>query len=152
MCGTTWPKIVLLTGPTGSSKSPVCKALADKHIRHIPTDSFYKDRKSHPFLRGWRNLDHPKNIRYLYRVRVLSQLKKGIPARFKAYSFKHGVGGAPKTIRPAHIILVEGIYASYPPRVRTYADLSIFLEFRESSRYDNCDYVRAVLTPVIIVT
>ncbi|HLH53463.1 MAG TPA: uridine kinase [Verrucomicrobiae bacterium] len=133
------PILVGIAGGSGSGKSWLAEQLKRRfhpNALNICLDDFYRDR-SHlsTARRATINFDHPRAIDWPALEGVLRTLARRLPARCPRYDFKtHSRLPASKRIRPARIILLEGLWVLRRPSIRRLLSLSIFLEASNSVR------------------
>lgn len=126
--------IVGIAGGTGSGKTTVVNKLMKKfpngEIAVIPQDAYYKD-NSHipPEERQKINFDHPDSLEFSLLINHLRQLKKGHPVQMPVYSYLTCLRSKETiTIKPARVILVEGILILADPQLRNMFDIKVFVD------------------------
>jgi uridine kinase len=98
-------------------------------VASLSLDNFYRDR-SHlaPPLRERVNYDHPRAIDWSLAEAVLRSCRAGRAVRLPQYSFAtHTRLPKSKLFVPKSIILVDGLWLLWRPRLRGLFDLRIFL-------------------------
>lgn len=125
--------VVLIAGASGSGKTTLAKLLANKlgsaKARLIALDSYYKD-LSHlpPAERALYNFDHPDSFDADLILEHLDLLAKGQAIEVPCYDFKtHSRTARTEPLAPTEIIIIEGIFALYWPKLREIAALSVFV-------------------------
>jgi uridine kinase len=125
--------LVAIVGGSGSGKTWLAEkiqALLGPECARLSLDDFYLDR-SHlpPQRRETLNFDRPQAIDWRLLEQALANVLRGRPTRVPAYDFRthtrlprHGI------LRPAPIILVEGLWLLRRPSVRRLFEFKIFLE------------------------
>lgn len=125
--------LVAVVGGSGSGKSWLAGQLA-RRLRgqavRVSQDDFYLDRAHLSEARRVRlNFDHPRAIDWVAFEKVLRGLKTGHTVLAPAYDFRtHCRKPGLRTIKPAPIILVEGLWLLRNPRLRRLFGLKIFIE------------------------
>ena len=126
--------IIGIAGGTGSGKSTVAKEilsqLPDGDIAFLPQDSYYKDSSHLPMNKRIEiNFDHPDSIEFDLLISHIKELKKGNPVQQPIYSYIT-CSRAEETvlIKPAKIIVVEGILIFTDKELRKLMDLKVFVD------------------------
>ncbi|KAK1751980.1 hypothetical protein QBC47DRAFT_416474 [Echria macrotheca] len=128
--------IIGIAGSSGSGKSTLSQAIVNKlnlpWVVILSIDSFYKtlDAESHKkaFLNEY-DFDSPEAIDFDVLVDRLRDLKAGKRAEIPVYSFeKHARLDKTTAIYSPHVLILEGIFALYDPRVLELLDMRIFCE------------------------
>ena len=132
--------IIGLAGGSGSGKTTVVRAISE-HLKEnvvvIPQDSYYKD-MSHATEEEKRvhNFDHPDSVDFDLLHKQLKELKEGKTVEQPIYSYL--TCGRSKdqtlTVRPADIIIVEGILIFTDPKLRKLMDIKIFVDADDDDR------------------
>ncbi|MCQ2184361.1 MAG: uridine kinase [Bacteroidales bacterium] len=133
--------VIGIAGGSGSGKTTVVKAitasLKDKNVVVIPQDSYYKD-SSHLSLeeRQQLNFDHPDSIDFDLLNKHLDMLKAGQSVEQPIYSFLTCSRNPTETvtIKPANVIIVEGILVLTCPELRDKFDMKIFVDADDDVR------------------
>ena len=132
--------ILGIAGGSGSGKTTVVKAIAD-HLKEnvvvIPQDSYYKDMSdATEEEKRTHNFDHPDSVDFDLLHRQLGDLKEGKTVEQPIYSYL--TCGRSKdqtlTVRPADIIIVEGILIFTDPKLRDLMDIKIFVDADDDDR------------------
>jgi uridine kinase len=126
--------IIGLAGGSGSGKTTVAKGIAEGmpagSVRLIQYDSYYRD---HPELdseqRGSLNFDHPEALETALLVDHLIRLRAGEPVAVPVYDFSvHRRSSRTLPVRPAPIIVVEGILTFVDPALREQLDIKLYID------------------------
>jgi uridine kinase len=126
--------IVGIAGGTGSGKTTVVNKLLEEFpngkVVVIPQDSYYKD-NGHipPEERQNINFDHPDSLEFDLLINHLKQLKKGHSIEMPLYSYLTCLRSKETiTIRPARVVLVEGILILADQGLRNMLDIKVFVD------------------------
>lgn len=123
------PTLILLAGGSGSGKSSFIRQFVD--VSSFSTDDFYfgKSKMKSPY-----NFDDPASVDFssvLTSVATLLQMKNTqIPIFDPLISEPIGV----REIQPKGIIVVEGIFALHDRKLRSLAQLKVYLDVPASER------------------
>ncbi len=127
--------IIGIAGGTGSGKTTVVKEitklLSDSEIVVIPQDSYYKDNSHLPLEERLElNFDHPESIDFKLLVKQLKDLKAGKAVEQPIYSYLTCSRSTTETVhvKPAHIIIVEGILIFTCAELRNVMDIKVFVD------------------------
>jgi len=133
--------IIGIAGGTGSGKTTVAESIAssfsDESVVIIGHDSYYHDH-SHlsPNDRALINYDHPHAFDTVLLIRQLEELSSGRAVERPVYDY---VSHSRKTrgilIRPARVILVEGILVLENKKLREMMDIRIFIDTDNDERF-----------------
>ena len=161
-------KLILIAGGSGSGKSTLAVNLYKAHSEAfalVQMDDYYKTAGDAPKLSdGTPNWDTPEALRFDDLVVDVERLLNGTQITIFTKSELHNPGyrAALKNktecmIEPRPIIILEGYLCLYEERLRTLADLSIYLDMpieesvhrRSSNKFDaSRDYLESILIPV----
>jgi uridine kinase len=135
------PIIIGIGGGTGSGKTTVAKGV----LKHFPQesvvivhhDSYYIDRSPLPMKERERiNYDHPDSFDNALLISQLSELKSGRPIEKPIYDFEtHTRLVESITVRPARIILLEGILVLASDRLRSLMDIKLYVDTDADERF-----------------
>ncbi|KAJ1614910.1 uridine kinase like P-loop NTpase [Cryptosporidium canis] len=138
--GTSNVFVIAVAGGSASGKTSVCtrifSELGDNRVAVIETDSFYKT----PVLEEGQtiadyNFDHPNSIDFELLYNVLRSLKNGEGVHIPNYCFKqHKRLSTGRQVSPASIIIVEGIFILFHPKIRHLVNMSIFVDTDDDIR------------------
>ncbi len=132
--------IIGIAGGSGSGKTTVVKAITDQlkeKVVVIPQDSYYKD-LSHLTEQEKRdhNFDHPDSIDFDLLCQQLKDLKEGKTIEQPVYSYI--TCGRSKdetvTVKPADVIIVEGILIYTCSKLRKQMDIKLFVDADDDDR------------------
>ncbi|HOW08411.1 MAG TPA: uridine kinase [Bacteroidales bacterium] len=126
--------IVGIAGGTGSGKTTVVKKVTERfpndEVAVIPQDAYYRD-NGHISLeeRQLINFDHPDSLEFGLLIEHLEQLKKGKSIEMPIYSYLTCLRSKETiTIKPARVVLVEGILILTDPGLRNMFDIKVFVD------------------------
>ncbi len=124
--------VIGITGGSASGKTTLARMIKDRlgNAVILSMDMYYRciykgggEKKLNKI-----NFDSPRAIDLQLFRRHLKLLMKGESVKVPIYSFvKHRKIGE-KIIRPAEVIIVEGLFVLYDRTVRNFLDLKIFLD------------------------
>ncbi|KAM3074620.1 Uridine kinase, variant 3 [Clarireedia jacksonii] len=128
--------IIGIAGSSGSGKSTLSHAIVSQMnlpwVCILSMDSFYKTLDAEGSRLAFLNeydFDSPNAIDFDVLVDRLRDLKAGKRAEIPIYSFeKHTRQKATTSIYSPHVLVLEGIFALYDPRVLELLDMKIFCE------------------------
>lgn len=126
-----------ITGGSGSGKTYLIENLSNQfkpeEICLISQDNYYRTREEQVTdEKGVKNFDLPNAIDHERFYNDLMKLKGGNEVEKLEYTFNNP-NATPKTIilKPAPIIIVEGIFVQYFNEIENELDLKIFLEAKD---------------------
>ena len=131
--------IIGIAGGSGSGKTTVVKEITrqlKENVVVIPQDSYYKD-LGHLTEEEKRvhNFDHPDSIDFDLLRHQLKELRDGKTVEQPIYSYiTCGRSEDTLTVRPADVIIVEGILIFTDPRLRKLMDIKIFVDADDDDR------------------
>lgn len=128
--------IIGVAGSSGSGKSTLSQAIVKKlnlpWVVILSMDSFYKTLTPEQSKLAFANeydFDSPDAIDFDILVDKLRDLKAGKRAEIPVYSFaKHSRLDRTTSIYSPHVLVLEGIFALYDPRVLELLDMGIYCE------------------------
>jgi uridine kinase len=126
--------IVGIAGGTGSGKTTVVNKIMEvfpnNEVIVLPQDAYYRD-NSHISLeeRQKINFDHPDSVEFPLLIDHLKRLRKGYSIEMPVYSYLTCVRAEETiTIRPARVVLVEGILILTDKGLRDMLDIKVFVD------------------------
>lgn len=132
--------IIGIAGGSGSGKTTVVNNIIEKlgdQVIVIPQDSYYKD-SSHLALeeRQKVNFDHPESIDFDLLNKQLADLKEGKSIEQPVYSYITCSRSKTETItvRPASVVIVEGILIFTCKQLREQMDIRVFVDADDDDR------------------
>ena len=152
--------IIGIAGGTGSGKTTVVNkiiaSLPAGEVAVMPQDSYYKD-SSHipPAERSKINFDEPAAIEWSLLVEQLKQLKEGKSIEMPTYSYLTCTRQAETvTVKPADVVIVEGILVLTDPVLRSMLDVKVFVDADADDRLIRViarDCIERGRTPQIVI-
>jgi uridine kinase len=135
------PFVIGVAGGSGSGKSTVTRqvlaSIGPEMASVLYQDDYYLD-QSHmsPEERRKTNYDHPQAFDWPLMVQHLQALRRGEPIEMPSYDFTQD-NRASKTItvKPAPVIVVEGLFALYDADLRKMMSLKIFVDTAPDVRF-----------------
>ncbi len=126
--------IVGIAGGTGSGKTTVVRKLIDMlpqgEVVILPQDSYYRDNSHIPVEERQNiNFDHPDSVEWPLLISHLAELRAGRPVMMPIYSYLTCVRSQETIpIRPADVVVVEGILVLADPGLRSMLDIKVFVD------------------------
>lgn len=131
------PYIIGITGGSGSGKTLFLKKLLDRFINDevclISQDNYYKPREEQPIDdKGVKNFDLPISIDFESYKNDILDLKAGKSVFQQEYTFNNPLVN-PKLIelKPAPVIVVEGIFVFHYQEIADLLDLKVFIDAKD---------------------
>jgi uridine kinase len=127
------PIFIGIAGGTGSGKSTFTNRLKDTfgdRVSVVYYDNYYKRRDDLPFEERKKiNYDHPDAFETELLIDQLYSLKNGQPVECPVYDYTvHNRSSETVLIKPADVILVEGIMVLQNPELRRLLDIKVYVE------------------------
>jgi uridine kinase len=126
--------IVGIAGGTGSGKTTVVKKIAEvfpsNEVIVIPQDSYYKDNSEITLEERQKiNFDHPDSVEWTLMIDHLRRLKMGEDIEMPIYSYLTCLRAKDTiNIKPARVVLVEGILILADPGLREMLDIKVYVD------------------------
>lgn len=126
--------IVGIAGGTGSGKTTVVRRLMEMlppgEVVVLPQDSYYKDNSDITIEERQKiNFDHPDSVEWPLLMAHLDELKAGRPIEMPVYSYLTCLRSKETIpIRPADVVVVEGILILVDPGLRSMLDIKVFVD------------------------
>ena len=126
--------IVGIAGGTGSGKTTVVKKvmerLHNKDVIVVPQDAYYKDNGHIPLEERQKiNFDHPDSLEFPLLIDHLEKLKNGQTIEMPIYSYLTCLRSKETImVRPARVVLVEGIMILCDSDLRKMLDIKVFVD------------------------
>ncbi len=135
------PIIIGIGGGTGSGKTTVArevrKHFPEESVVILHHDSYYVDRSDlPPASRENINYDHPDSFDNQLLLFHLNELRSGRPVEKPIYDFEtHTRRKETITVRPARIILLEGILVLAEDVLRESMDIKLYVDTDADERF-----------------
>lgn len=126
--------IVGIAGGTGSGKTTVVRKVMEKlpgeQVVIIPQDAYYKDNGHIPLEERQKiNFDHPDSLEFTLLIDHLQRLREGQSIEMPIYSYLTCLRSKETiTVKPARVVLVEGIMILCDDRLREMFDIKVFVD------------------------
>jgi uridine kinase len=126
--------IVGIAGGTGSGKTTVVKRVMQRfpndEVIVIPQDAYYKDNGHIPLEERQKiNFDHPDSLEFSLLIEHLEKLKRGESIDMPIYSYLTCLRSKETiTVKPARVVLVEGIMILVDSNLRNMLDIKVFVD------------------------
>ena len=126
--------IIGIAGGTGSGKTTLVKrvtaAFNNEDVLVLNHDNYYKRHDELTYEeRCQLNYDHPDSLETDLMVEHLKKLKKGEEIECPVYDFTvHNRSDETMLIKPARVIIVEGILIFTDPWLREQMDMKVFVD------------------------
>lgn len=124
------PRIIGIVGASGSGKTTVAQelaALAEGNCL-ISQDNYYRGLPDDIAAADW-NFDDPAALDLEHLARDLAALKRGETVQIPCYDFStHKRKSETITLKPAPVIIVEGLFLFLPENLRRVFDVKIFVD------------------------
>jgi uridine kinase len=126
--------IVGIAGGTGSGKTTVVKKVMERfpneEVIVIPQDAYYKDNGHIPLEERQKiNFDHPDSLEFSLLIEHLDKLKNGESIEMPIYSYLTCLRSRETiTVKPARVVLVEGIMILVDSNLRHMLDIKVFVD------------------------
>ncbi|HBC79229.1 MAG TPA: uridine kinase [Bacteroidales bacterium] len=126
--------IVGIAGGTGSGKTTVVKRVMQRfpndEVIVIPQDAYYKDNGHIPLEERQKiNFDHPDSLEFSLLIEHLEKLKRGESIEMPIYSYLTCLRSKETiTVKPARVVLVEGIMILVDSNLRNMLDIKVFVD------------------------
>ena len=135
------PILIGVAGGTGSGKTTVANQILQRvgaeHITYIPHDAYYRDHSHLPSrLRNQVNFDHPDSLETELLIEHLKILRVGRAVEIPIYDFTtHTRTQRTRHVKPAPVILVEGILVFAEPELRALFDVKLYVDTDADVRF-----------------
>ena len=126
--------IVGIAGGTGSGKTTVVRKVIEvfpnNEVVLILQDAYYKDNGHLPLEERQKiNFDHPDSLEFSLLISHLELLRKGRSIEMPIYSYLTCLRSSETVIiRPARVVLVEGILILADAGLRNILDIKVFVD------------------------
>ena len=126
--------IVGIAGGTGSGKTTVVKKVIERfpneEVIVIPQDAYYRDNGDIPLEERQKiNFDHPDSLEFNLLIDHLKRLREGQSIEMPIYSYLTCLRSKETiTVKPARVVLVEGILILSDFGLREMLDIKVFVD------------------------
>ena len=125
--------VIGIAGGTGSGKTTLTQRLKERFgadVGVLNHDNYYKAHDDMPFEERCKlNYDHPDSFDTDLLVRDLTLLRMGQAVQCPTYDYTvHNRAAATVEVRPAKVIIVEGILIFQSQALRDLMDIKIFVD------------------------
>jgi uridine kinase len=126
--------IVGIAGGTGSGKTTVVKKVIERfpneEVIVIPQDAYYKDNGDISLEERQKiNFDHPDSLEFNLLIDHLNRLREGQSIEMPVYSYLTCLRSKETiTVKPARVVLVEGILILADSGLRNILDIKVFVD------------------------
>lgn len=135
------PFVIGVAGGSGSGKSTVTRevlaSIGPEMASVVMQDDYYCD-QTHltPEVRRQTNYDHPDAFDWPLMVQHVRALSSGEPIEMPVYDFtKDNRSSKTITVKPAPVIVIEGLFALYDADLRKMMSLKIFVDTAADVRF-----------------
>ncbi len=142
MTETTFPTFVIgVAGGSGSGKSTVTRevlaSVGAEQAAVLMQDDYYLDQSDLSFEdRCKTNYDHPDAFDWPLLMAHVQALRAGQAIDMPVYDFTvHNRSSKTITVRPAPIIVIEGLFALFDPALRKMMSLKVFVDTAADVRF-----------------
>jgi uridine kinase len=128
------PLLIGIAGGTGSGKSTLAADLLSRYAREgsclLEQDSYYRDRSHlNEAERDAINYDEPEAIEHDLLLEQVKNLLSGKAIEKPVYCFKtHTRTHEVLVVNSSRVIVLEGLFALWDPRMRLLMDLKIYVD------------------------
>ena len=135
------PFVIGVAGGSGSGKTTVTRRLVGAvgagGAAVLNQDNYYRDQAEVPFeTRLTTNYDHPAAFDWDLLLSHVDALTLGVPIEVPTYDFKsYTRAGETQTVLPAPVVVLEGFFALYDPRLRDKMNLKVFVDADADVRF-----------------
>lgn len=125
--------VIGIAGGSGSGKTTITKEIAKRlgdEVTVITHDSYYRAHHEMAFEeRKLLNYDHPDSYETDMLVRDLAELKSGKAVEVPVYDYTiHDRSDETTLVKPARVIIVEGIMVFHESALRELMDIKVFVD------------------------
>ncbi|HEY8905184.1 MAG TPA: uridine kinase [Rhodoferax sp.] len=135
------PFVIGVAGGSGSGKSTVTRqvlaSIGPDMASVLYQDDYYLDQTDmSPEERRKTNYDHPQAFDWPLMMQHLQALRRGEPIEMPTYDFTaHNRANQTITVKPAPVIVVEGLFALFDAELRKMMSLKIFVDTAADVRF-----------------
>ena len=135
------PFVIGVAGGSGSGKSTVTRqvlaSIGPEMAAVVMQDDYYLDQTPmSPQERHKTNYDHPDAFDWPLMMQHVQALRRGEPIEMPVYDFAlHNRSSKTITVKPAPVIVIEGLFALYDAELRKMMSLKIFVDTAPDVRF-----------------
>lgn len=122
--------LIGIAGPSGAGKSYLAKHLAKElQATILGLDGYYRD-LSHlkPAKRAHANFDAPEALEHELLIEQVARLRRRQAVELPMYDFAtHTRIGETESLQPAGVVIVEGLFTLYWPKLRDLLDTKVYV-------------------------
>ncbi len=127
------PMIIGIAGGTGSGKTTITQSIVERFGENVTVlyhDDYYREQHSMTYEERCKtNYDHPDAFDTDLFLEHLDKLRSGEVIESPVYDFTiHDRSDRTKSVRPAPVILIEGILIFVDPALTDRMDIKIFVD------------------------
>jgi phosphoribulokinase len=131
------PIVLGVVGDSGAGKTTLTRGLVrvlgDGDVAHLSADDYHRYERHERRSLGITPLNPDANYLDIL-TQDLRHLRRGEPILKPVYDHRTGLLGAPRYVRPAHYLVVEGLLSFHTETLRTAHDVRVFLSPPEELR------------------
>jgi len=137
----TSPFIIGVAGGSGSGKSTVSQQVLSSFggdmVSVVMQDDYYRDQSDlSPEVRRQQNYDHPDAFDWPLLVQHVQSLRSGNTIAMPVYDFTiDNRSDRTIAVKPAPVIVIEGLFALYDAELRAQMSLKIFVDTASDVRF-----------------
>ncbi|MBS7807731.1 uridine kinase [Variovorax sp. PCZ-1] len=138
----TYPTFVIgVSGGSGSGKSTVTRevlaAVGADRVAVLMQDDYYLHQSEPSYeVRCKVNYDHPDAFDWPLLMQHVAQLRAGQAIDMPVYDFTiHNRSNKTVVVKPAPIIVIEGLFALFDPELRKMMSLKVFVDTAADVRF-----------------
>ncbi|WP_312513251.1 uridine kinase [Massilia sp.] len=135
------PFVIGVAGGSGSGKSTVSQqvlaSFGSDVVSVVMQDDYYRDQTDlTPEMRRKQNYDHPNAFDWPLLVQHVQALRNGETIEMPVYDFTISNRSSETiTVKPAPVIVIEGLFALHDPDLRNMMSLKIFVDTAPDVRF-----------------
>lgn len=135
------PFIIGVAGGSGSGKSTVSQQVLSSFgadmVSVVMQDDYYRDQSDlAPDVRRQQNYDHPHAFDWPLLIQHVQALRSGATIAMPVYDFTiDNRSDRTITVKPAPVIVIEGLFALYDADLRDTMSLKIFVDTASDVRF-----------------
>jgi len=135
------PFVIGVAGGSGSGKSTVTRevlaSIGPEMVAVVMQDDYYLDQTHLPPEERYKtNYDHPDAFDWPLMMQHVQALRRGEAIEIPEYDFSlHNRSSKTITVKPAPVIVIEGLFALYDADLRKMMSLKIFVDTAPDVRF-----------------